>query len=86
MVEVRCSGCGRLLLKEAIRDGEIEIKCHGCNTMNLVSHRMVQRNESLQVLDSWQKRCNSETRTVRTVRVNAETVLRQLGTPLRRTF
>jgi phage FluMu protein Com len=30
----RCQQCGSLLLKQDMRDGALECKCHSCNTFN----------------------------------------------------
>jgi phage FluMu protein Com len=34
--EHRCEKCNKLLLKAAITDGVVEIKCRNCKTMNLI--------------------------------------------------
>ena len=34
MQELRCKKCGKLLCKEDILHGKIEIKCYSCNMIN----------------------------------------------------
>ena len=36
MFEVRCKKCKNLLLKEDIKEGEIEVKCPYCNAWNYI--------------------------------------------------
>jgi len=72
MLEVRCSKCHRLLLKEDMRDGEIEIKCHKCNTFNTVSRRIVIQQQTSKTIDTDSWLCNSKNKkTVKTVFLGA---------------
>lgn len=36
MQQFRCKKCQKLLCKESVRDGEVEIKCPACNTYNYI--------------------------------------------------
>lgn len=47
MQEFRCKKCGRLLAKEHIREGEIEIKCKYCKTFNTIKIQNVDRTNSV---------------------------------------
>lgn len=31
--DLRCHACGALLLKEDVREGHVQVKCHYCNAM-----------------------------------------------------
>lgn len=36
-----CRGCGRLLFREAIVEGSVEVKCSHCNAINVVDRQKV---------------------------------------------
>ncbi|MFZ5986785.1 MAG: Com family DNA-binding transcriptional regulator [Bacillota bacterium] len=41
LAELHCIGCGRLLLKEAMLIGKIEIKCGSCGVINTVEKTVI---------------------------------------------
>ena len=51
MIELRCRGCNRLLMKEDVRNGSIEIKCPSCGTFNYIERTTVIRKRTIEVLD-----------------------------------
>jgi LSD1 subclass zinc finger protein len=59
MLEYRCKKCQNLLMREDVREGDVEIKCPRCNTFNIISRKMVTTRQVIKVLDTWNKPCDT---------------------------